>query len=122
MEVDHGTFEIHLRAGDKENQLKTEQLREPSEPTLYLVGVTTEQSSIMQVFPRWATALGIDAVIRGIDLPLHAPEADYRKVIHFIRNAQYARGALVTTHKLDLFAACQDQFDSIDPLAQLMPG
>jgi shikimate 5-dehydrogenase len=100
--------------------LKIEQLQDPSEPTLYFIGVTTEQSSIMKVFPRWARALGIDAVIRGIDLPLHAPAADYRTVVDFIHGAGNARGALVTTHKLDLFAACQDQFDSIDPLAQLM--
>ena len=35
--------------------------------TIYFIGVTTGQSSIMKVFPRWAEALGLDAEIRGID-------------------------------------------------------
>ena len=43
-----------------------------TQPTLYFIGVTTGQSSIMRVFPAWARHLGLDAVIRGIDLPLHA--------------------------------------------------
>lgn len=42
-------------------------------PTFYFIGVTTGQSSIMRIFPKWAEALGLDAVMKGIDLPLHAP-------------------------------------------------
>ncbi len=38
-------------------------------PTMYFIGVTTTQSSIMKTFPIWAEALGSDAVIKGIDLP-----------------------------------------------------
>lgn len=92
----------------------------PTQPTMYFIGVTTGQSSIMSVFPRWASHLGIDATIAGIDLPLHAPADDYRRVVEFIAHSENAVGALVTTHKLDLFAACRDQFDYVDPLARLM--
>jgi shikimate 5-dehydrogenase len=74
----------------------------------------------MNVFPKWAETLGIEAAIRGIDMPLHAPPAEYRRVVDFIEGTAHARGALVTTHKLDLFAACRDQFTYIDPLADLM--
>jgi shikimate 5-dehydrogenase len=88
------------------------------EPAFYFVGVTTGQSSIMKVFPKWAEALGIKAVIKGIDLPLHAPAEDYRKVIDFMKNDPLSLGALVTTHKLDLFAACRNMFDYIDPYAE----
>ena len=43
-------------------------------PTLYFFGVTTTKSSIMKVFPAWAKQLGLrDAVIKGVDFPLHAP-------------------------------------------------
>ena len=87
-------------------------------PTFYFVGVTTGQSSIMKVFPKWAEALGIKAVIKGIDLPLHAPAEDYRKAIDFMKNDPLSLGALVTTHKLDLFAACWNMFDYIDPYAE----
>lgn len=100
--------------------MNTGQLTPPKRPTLYFVGVTTGKSSIMNVFPRWADALGIDADIRGIDLPLHAPAAHYRRTVEFLRDSEHARGALVTTHKLDLYDAAKDLFDFADPHAQLM--
>ncbi len=87
-------------------------------PAFYFIGVTTGQSSIMKVFPRWAKALGLQACIKGIDLPLHAPEAAYRKTVKMLKEDPLALGALVTTHKLDLFHACRDLFDFIDPFAE----
>jgi shikimate 5-dehydrogenase len=90
-------------------------------PTLYFIGVTTGKSSIMKVFPAWAQALGLkDAAIRGIDFPLHADPAAYRAAVAFIRDDPFSLGALVTTHKIDLFEACRDLFDVIDPHAALM--
>lgn len=84
-------------------------------PTLHFIGVTTGKSSIMTVFPAWARALGLaDAVIRGIDFPLHADPAAYRDAVAFIRDDPLSLGALVTTHKIDLFRACRDLFDGID--------
>lgn len=90
-------------------------------PTLYFIGVTTGKSSIMKVFPAWAEYLGLeDAVIRGIDFPLHADPDAYRQAVAFIRDDPMSLGALVTTHKIDLFNACKDMFDEIDPHARLM--
>jgi len=90
-------------------------------PTLYFIGVTTGKSSIMKVFPAWARALGLaDAEIRGIDFPLHADPAAYREAVAFLCDDPLSLGALVTTHKIDLFHACRDQFDIIDPHAALM--
>lgn len=91
------------------------------EPTIYFIGVTTGQSSILRIFPRWAAELRLDQCrIVGIDLPLHAPAAAYRRVVSFIKADPLSRGALITTHKIDLFAACRDLFDEVDPLADLM--
>jgi shikimate 5-dehydrogenase len=85
---------------------------------MYFIGVSTRQSSIMRVFPLWARVLGHpDTVIQGIDCPLHADPADYRAVVRFIRDDPLSLGALVTTHKIDLFNACEDLFDVIDPYA-----
>ncbi len=96
-------------------------LRPATAPTLYFIGVTTGSSSIQHVFPRWAAHLGLqDAVLQGIDLPLHAPAEDYRTVVRFIAEDPLSLGALVTTHKIDLFAACHDLFDEIDSFAALM--
>ncbi|MEI8200857.1 MAG: shikimate dehydrogenase [Eubacteriales bacterium] len=97
-------------------------LPEPAtERTLYFIGVTTGKSSIMQVYPRWAKeALGLaDTVIKGIDLAIHAPAEDYRKVVEFIKNDPLSAGALVTTHKLDLFNAAKDMFEYLDPYAAM---
>ena len=91
------------------------------EPTIYFIGVTTGQSSILSVFPRWAAELKLGpSKIVGIDLPLHASQEAYRRVVSFIKADPLSRGALVTTHKIDLFAACRDLFDEVDSLADLM--
>lgn len=86
-------------------------------PTMYFIGVTTGQSSIMKIFPIWAEALGVDACIKGVDLALHAPAEDYRAVVEFIKNDPLSLGALVTTHKIDLYNACRDLFEYFDPYA-----
>lgn len=90
-------------------------------PTFYFIGVTTAKSSIMRVFPAWARHLGLtDAVLKGIDFPLHADPAAYREAVSFIKSDPLSLGALVTTHKIDLFNAARDLFDVIDPHARLM--
>ncbi|MBN9021947.1 MAG: shikimate dehydrogenase [Rhizobiales bacterium] len=70
-------------------------------PTLYFIGVTTGQSSILKVFPRWSEALGL-------------------RVVSFIKDDPLSRGALVTTHKIDCFRATRDLFEEIEPLSALM--
>jgi shikimate 5-dehydrogenase len=93
--------------------------RPATRPTLYFIGVTTASSSIMKVFPAWAAHLGLrDAEIRGLDFPLHASPAAYREAVSFIKADPLSRGALVTTHKIDLYRACHDQFDEVRPLAR----
>ncbi|MFZ2058990.1 MAG: hypothetical protein WAV54_16415 [Acidimicrobiales bacterium] len=84
------------------------------------VGVTTTKSAIMQVFPAWARHLGLgDVVMAGHDLPLHAEPERYRRLVEAIKSGPSELGGLVTTHKIDLFDACRDMFDFIDPYAEL---
>src|SRR5690606_31316098 len=68
----------------------------------------------MRVFPRWSEILGLGADIRGYDAPLRAPAGDYRRIVEHIAADPLALGALVTTHKIDLLAACHDLFDTLD--------
>lgn len=90
-------------------------------PTFWFIGVTTAQSSIMRVFPEWARHLGLgDVAMRGIDLVPHDRPERYRDVVAFLKSDPLSCGALVTTHKLDLFAAARDMFDEVDPHAALM--
>lgn len=87
-------------------------------PTIYFIGVTTKQSSIMKVFPKWAQYLGLkDAVIKGIDFAPHSSAEQYREAVEFIKNDPLSLGALVTTHKIDLFRTCRDLFEYVDPYA-----
>jgi shikimate 5-dehydrogenase len=91
------------------------------QPTLYFIGVSTANSAIMKIFPRWAEYLGIsEAQIRGIDFPIHSEPGSYRAAVEFIKTDPLSQGALVTTHKIDLFLACRDLFDEIDHHALLM--
>ena len=91
-----------------------------TQPTLYFIGVTTGKSRSRGVFPSWARHFELaDAVIKGMDFPLDADPAGYREAVSFIKADPLSRGALVTTHKIDLFRACRDLFDAIDPHAAL---
>ena len=90
-------------------------------PTIYFIGVTTSRSSIMEVFPEWAEALGLkDSLIRGIDFPRHADPGAYRGAVRHIKSDELSLGAVVTTHKIDLLRASRDLFDELDPCAQAM--
>ena len=90
-------------------------------PTMYFIGVTTHQSSIMKVFPRWAEYLSLgDVAIQGMNFRWHDEPANYRRAVAFIKDDPLSLGALVTTHKLDLLSACRDQFDRLDQFAELM--
>lgn len=91
-----------------------------TQPTFYFVGVTTGKSSINQVFPLWMAVMGRpDVVLEGIDHPIHDDAEAYRATVAQIKQDPNSLGALVTTHKLDLFAAAEDMFDYFDPYAQV---
>jgi shikimate 5-dehydrogenase len=88
--------------------------------TMGFVGVSTGQSSIRRVFPRWAALLGLPAVeLVGHDLPPGAEPARYREVVAKIRDDDRCAGALVTTHKIGVFQAARDLFGELDEFAAL---
>jgi shikimate 5-dehydrogenase len=86
------------------------------------IGVTTGSSSIMRIFPRWRDALGLpgDVEMAGVDLPVGAPPEAFRETIAAMKADDGALGALVTTHKLDVFQAAGDLFDEIDEHARAL--
>lgn len=93
----------------------------PEKPTFYFIGVTTAKSSIMKVFPHWASYLNLgNCELKGIDFRLHDKKERYRDVVKAIKEQPKSLGALVTTHKIDLFNACRDLFDELNPYARLM--
>ena len=54
-------------------------------PTFYFIGVTTGQSSMTQIFPRWMADLGRDVRLVGVDLPIHAAPERYRALVEAIK-------------------------------------
>lgn len=89
-------------------------------PTFYFIGVTTTKSSIMKIFPHWTQELGRpEVVIEGVDLPLHADSDAYRQAVAQIKYDPNSLGALVTTHKINLYEAATDMFDYCDPYAKI---
>lgn len=94
------------------------QLIPAKQPTMYFIGVTTGKSSIMKVFPEWAEALGLkDTIMCGIDIAIHEKPEVYREAVRFIKEDPLSMGALITTHKIDLYDGAKDLFDYIDPYA-----
>lgn len=81
------------------------------------VGVSTSQSSIMTVFPRWSRLLDLNAELVGLDVPLDASPAKYRRVVEELRDDPSCVGALVTTHKIGLYQAASDLFTELDEFA-----
>lgn len=85
----------------------------------YFIGVSTSKSSIMKVFPLWMEVLGYQNVLlQGVDLKIHDDPQAYREVVTHIKSDPLSLGALVTTHKIDLYNAAKDLFDYFDPYAQ----
>lgn len=88
---------------------------------MYFVGVSTGQSSIRRVFPVWMKELGRPVVVlEGIDHRIHDKPEAYRRTVAQIKGDPLSLGALVTTHKIDLYEAARDLFDYLDPYAQTL--
>lgn len=82
------------------------------------IGVTTGSSSIMKIFPAWARELGLPTdQLEGVDIALDASRDEFRQAVWAIRDDAEHRGALVTTHKMSVFAAASDLFDEVDDFA-----
>jgi shikimate 5-dehydrogenase len=86
---------------------------------LFFIGVSTAGSSIVRIFPRWAEILGLDAAIAGYDIAVRAEPSAFRRVVEEIAGDARIRGALVTTHKVDVYEHARDLFDVLDANAQL---
>jgi shikimate 5-dehydrogenase len=89
-------------------------------PTFYFIGVTTGKSSINKVFPLWMDVLGkSDVVLEGIDHPLHDEPENYSRSVAQIKYDPLSLGALVTSHKMNVYSAAKDLFDYFDPYAEV---
>lgn len=90
------------------------------QPTFYFIGVTTGSSSINKVFPLWMKELrNPEIILEGIDCKIHDEPEVYRQAVAQIKYDPNSLGALVTTHKIDLFNAAKDMFEYFDPYSEI---
>ena len=97
-------------------------LKSAKKRTFYFIGVTTGQSAIMNVFPKWAEYLGLNAEFVGIDMKIHDRPENYVAVAEFLKNDEKSLGALVTTHKINMYHACTKAgvFDYFEDYAAML--
>lgn len=86
---------------------------------IVFIGVSTGGSSINRLFPVWAELLGLDAEIVGRDVRVRAEPEAFRAVVAEVAEDARLRGALVTTHKVDVYRHARDLFASFDDNARL---
>ncbi|RIQ20180.1 hypothetical protein [Jiangella rhizosphaerae] len=102
--------------------IRVDELREwdgPGELVVFL-GVRTAGSRSHETFSGWAAALGRpDWTLRGLDLPLNAPDAAYAELVAAVAANPRVAGAVVTSHKLRLHRAGATLFRRTDVLAGL---
>lgn len=88
-------------------------------PTFYFIGVTTGKSSINKVFPLWMDVFGKpEVILEGIDHAIHDDPENYRRTVAQLKYDPLSLGALVTTHKMNVYSAANDMFDYFDPYAR----
>ena len=82
---------------------------------MYFLGVTTAQSSIHMIFPKWTKIAGMDGTeLCGIDIPVDAPSARYRDAVSAVLDDTQSWGGLVTTHKVHVYRHARDLFTDFD--------
>jgi shikimate 5-dehydrogenase len=86
-------------------------------PEIRFIGVSTGGSLIHRAFPRWAAVLGLNATVRGVDLPRGSGPMEFRAAVRAIRDDRDCLGAVVTSWKSALFAAAAADFDALDSRA-----
>ena len=85
---------------------------------MYFVGVSTQQSIINNIFPKWMEVLGFKVQLQGIDVPLNASANIYRECARKIKESPDVLGALVTTHKIAMYSYANDIFDALSDSAR----
>ena len=88
-------------------------------PTMYFVGVTTHQSSIQRIFPKWIELLDVDVKQQGVNFPVRDKPENFRRFVEFLKCDPLSLGALITTHKLDVVAAAKDLIDAFDEFGKI---
>src|SRR5712691_9907012 len=88
---------------------------------MYFIGVSTAQSAVHRLFPRWGELAGEPATeLVGLDIPIGAAREAYRDAIRTMLADPGCMGALVTTHKVAIYREAVDLFTDFDDDARML--
>jgi shikimate dehydrogenase len=79
------------------------------------VGVDTRRSSALDAVPLWSRWLGHPLQVRPVDIPLGAPPDVYVGVFDELVADTDAAGAVITSHKVAIYAAIADRCSYLSP-------
>jgi shikimate 5-dehydrogenase len=85
----------------------------------YFLGVTTAQSAMKRILPAWARLLDLDLQLIGVDMAIDSSPANYIDFALRLKDDKEAVGAVVTTHKLNLYRHAGHLFDELDEISVL---
>ena len=85
---------------------------------MYFIGVSTQNSIINNIFPKWMEVLGYNIQLCGINIPLNASANIYQECAEKIKSSDNILGALVTTHKIAMYHSAKDIFDILSESAK----
>jgi shikimate dehydrogenase len=111
---------VHKQFDVQESSTLISSGEEVLEPTMLFVGVSTSKSFVHRVFPSWLKIIGRDAKLRGVDINLNSPRDVYRNVVRQIESSENLLGALVTSHKANIFDQAADIFSVVGPYARAL--
>lgn len=86
-------------------------MMEKNKKYLFL-GVSTKNSSVNKTFPYWMKEIDSNAALYGMDLSLNSPRKSYLEFIEMATCPDVV-GALITSHKTDVFRHGQSFFSDI---------
>jgi shikimate dehydrogenase len=85
-------------------------------PLYLFAGIDTAGSRVHDAFPSWAARLGLDAVLRGLDLPADTPASTWERLVTIMRDNPDVHGAVITSHKLRLHRHAGHLVDEAEPM------
>jgi shikimate 5-dehydrogenase len=88
-------------------------------PLYLFVGIDTAGSRVHQAFPHWAERIGLDADLKGLDLPVDAGPATWERLVTTMRDNPSVHGAVITSHKLRVYRHAGHLMDVTEPLVAL---
>lgn len=85
----------------------------------YFLGVSTQNSAIISLFPAWCEVLGVCCSLRGVDLAIDSSPSSYTSLLEEMKKKSCV-GGLITTHKSNVFRYGETCFKQVSPVSEAL--